>query len=59
MSNQNNPRFPCDPLNTLAVSIAAQVNEKELGMLAAIFTQLGDTLETIAAQREYCAPPRE
>ena len=65
MSNQNNPRFPCDPLtlttavNTLAVSIAAQVNEKELGMLAAIFTELGDTLETIAAQREYCAPPRE
>lgn len=65
MRNWNNPRFPCDPLtlttaiNTLAVSIAAQVSEKELGMLAAIFTQLGDTLGTIAAQREYCAPPSE
>ena len=53
----------CDPLalttaiNTLAVAIAAQLNDNELNMLAAIFNQLGDTLETIAAQREFCAPP--
>ncbi len=53
----------CDPLalttavNTLAVAIAAQLNESELALLAAVLTQLADTLETIAAQREFCAPP--
>lgn len=52
--------FNCDPLslttavNTLAVAIAAQLNGNELDMVAAIFNQLGDTLETIAAQREFC-----
>ena len=53
----------CDPLalttaiNTLAVVLAAPLSDNELAMLAAVFTQLGDTLETIAAQRELCAPP--
>lgn len=53
----------CDPLalttsvNTLAVAIASRLNNEELGLAAAILTQLGDTLETIAAQRERCAPP--
>ena len=28
---------------------------RELAVLAAVFTQLGDTLETIAAQREICS----
>lgn len=50
----------CDPLalttsiNTLAVAIAAQLNDEELGLVGAILTQLGDTLETIAVQRTYC-----
>ena len=44
-------------VNTLAVAIAAQLNESELALLAAVLTQLADTLETIAAQREFCAPP--
>lgn len=50
----------CDPLalttavNTLAVALAARLNDDELGLVAAILTQLGDTLETIAAQRERC-----
>ncbi len=53
----------CDPLtlttsvNTLAVAIAARLSDEELGLVGAILTQLGDTLETIAAQRERCAPP--
>lgn len=53
----------CDPLalttaiNTLAVAIAAQLNDNELALLAAILTQLADTLETIGAQRECCEPP--
>lgn len=52
----------CDPLalttavNTLAVAIASQLNDAELTLLGALLTQLGDTLETIAAQREVCAP---
>ena len=54
--------FNCDPLalttsiNTLAVAVAAQLNDNELNMVAAIFNQLGDTLETLAAQREFCSP---
>ena len=52
--------FNCDPLalttaiNSLAVAVAAQLNDNELDMVAAIFNQLGDTLETIAAQRAFC-----
>lgn len=54
----------CDPLalttavNTLAVSIADGLNDEDLALVAAILIQLGDTLETIAAQRERCAPKR-
>ena len=51
----------CDPLaltttvNSLAVAIAGQLNDEELGLVGAVLTQLGDTLETIAAQREMCS----
>lgn len=51
----------CDPLalttavNTLVVSIAGRLNDNDLTLLGALLTQLGDTLETIAAQRERCA----
>lgn len=51
----------CDPLalttavNSLAVAMAAQLNDEELGLVGAILTQLGDTLETIAAQRDLCS----
>ncbi|MCI8399999.1 MAG: hypothetical protein HFF90_11480 [Oscillibacter sp.] len=54
----------CDPLalttavNTLAVAIAARLNNQQLGLTAAILTQLGDTLATIAVQREICAPDK-
>ena len=49
----------CDPLalttavNTLAVAIAARLDNGDLA-LAALLTQLGDTLATIAVQRELC-----
>ena len=52
--------FNCDPLalttaiNSLAVAMACQLNDNELDMIAAIFNQLGDTLETISAQRTFC-----
>ena len=51
----------CDPLaltttvNSLAVAIASRLNDEELGLVGPILTQLGDTLETIAAQRAICA----
>lgn len=51
----------CDPLalttavNTLAVAIAGRLpDDRDLNLAAAIFTQLGSVLETIAAQRERC-----
>lgn len=53
----------CDPLalttsvNILAVAIASRLNDEELSLMAAILTQLGDTLGTIAVQRKQCAPP--
>ena len=43
-------------VNTLAVTIAAQLNDADLGLMAAILTQLGDTLATIAVQRERYTP---
>ena len=52
----------CDPLalttavNTLAVSIAKCLNDADLALAAAVLTQLGDTLATIAVQRERCGP---
>ena len=54
----------CDPLalttpvNTLAVSLAGRLNDEDLALAAAVLTQLGDTLATIAVQRERCAPER-
>lgn len=50
----------CDPLtlttavSTLAAAIAAQLNDSDLALAAALLTQLGDTLATIAVQRERC-----
>ena len=50
----------CDPLalttavNTLAVAIAGQLGDEDLELAAAILTQLGDTLATIAVQRSRC-----
>lgn len=54
----------CDPLalttavNTLAVGIAAQLDDQALAMAAAVLTQLGDTLATIAVQRGLCSPEK-
>ena len=50
----------CDPLalttavNTLAVSIAKNLSDEDLSLVSAILVQLGDTLATIAAQRQRC-----
>lgn len=39
----------------LANTIAANLSDDELALTAAVLTQLGDTLATIAAQRAICA----
>ena len=50
----------CDPLafttavNTLAAAVARNLNEDELALMAALLTQLGDTLATISVQRSIC-----
>lgn len=48
---------PCEltvSLSALASSIAAQLSDDELALLAAVLVQLGDTLATISVQREIC-----
>ena len=53
----------CFPVNSceLTVSVTAPANalaaersQEELSLLAAVLTQLGDTLATIAVQRSIC-----
>ena len=42
------------PITALANAIACQISDDELDLLAAVFTQLGDTLATISVQRDIC-----
>lgn len=46
-------------VNTLSAVLAQQLNDEELALLAAILTQIGDTLATIAVQRQLCSRSRE
>ncbi len=41
-------------ITALANAIACQISDDELDLLAAVFTQLGDTLATISVQRDIC-----
>ena len=48
---------PCEltaAITALANTIACQLTTDELGLVGAIFSQLGDTLTTIAVQRSFC-----
>lgn len=38
----------------LANAIACQLSDEDLDIAAAVFNQLGDTLETISLERQYC-----
>lgn len=46
-------------ITALANSIACGRTVDEINLLSAVFTQLGDTLATIAAQRSFCENFRE
>ena len=39
-------------ISTLSIAIAKDKTAEELGVLSAVFTQIGDTLATIIVQRE-------
>jgi serine/threonine protein phosphatase PrpC len=39
-------------ISTVSIAIAKDKSEEELNVLASVFSQIGDTLATIAAQRE-------
>lgn len=39
----------------LANTIAGQLSDDELELAAAVFSQLGDTLDTISVQRSLCS----
>ena len=41
-------------ITALANAIACQISDDELDLLAAVFTQLGDSLATISVQRVIC-----
>lgn len=41
-------------ITTLAVVLAKDKSTNEIELLAAVLTQLGDTLATIAAQKALC-----
>ena len=45
-------------ITALAAALAAGKTPGEISFLGVVFTQLGDTLATIAAQRELCGPER-
>ncbi len=52
---------PCElttGVTALANVLASGLSDDELGMTAALFTQLGDTLATIAVQRSICGPSK-
>ena len=54
MRNRNwDPTALAAAVNILAISIAGQLDDSQLDMAAAVFNQLGDTLATIAVQREF------
>ncbi|MBQ8598585.1 MAG: hypothetical protein IJ411_00500 [Oscillospiraceae bacterium] len=48
---------PCEltaSITAIANTLACQLTVDELNLLGAVLNQLGDTLQTIAAQRSLC-----
>lgn len=46
-------------ITAAAVAMAKDKSENEINLLGAVFSQLGDTLETIAAQKACCSSNNE
>ncbi len=43
-------------IGAFAAALATELSSAELAVLAAFFTQLGDSLGTILARRAFCDP---
>lgn len=43
-------------ITALANSLACRLDADEISLLGAVLTQLGDTLNTIATQKNLCSP---
>lgn len=41
-------------ISALASLMASRLSDSELALTAAVFTQLGDTLATLAVQKDFC-----
>lgn len=54
MGDRMNPCELTASVTALANAIACQLSDDDLGLAAAVFTQLGDTLATLAVQRARC-----
>ncbi len=53
---------PCElpmMISAIACCIAEGRSADEIGLISSIFSQLGDTLDTIAAQQALCTPGNE
>lgn len=46
-------------ISALACAIAKDQTPEQLALLSAFFSQLGDTLDTIAAREALCCPTQE
>ena len=46
-------------VSALANALAQRLDDEELSLLGAVFNQLGDTLSTIAAHRNFCENRQE
>ena len=51
MDISRDPLVLTTAVNTLAVALAARLNDADLELTAALLVQLGETLETISVQR--------
>lgn len=53
---------PCQlttSVTALANALSCRLSDEEAALLAAVLTQLGDTLATIVTQKELCRSRRE
>lgn len=50
-----NPLELTSAITALSNAIACGLNDEQLGLAAAVFTQIGDTLATISVQRSICS----
>ncbi|NLF80590.1 MAG: hypothetical protein GX572_05300 [Clostridia bacterium] len=53
---------PCEltmSITAIANALAKEMSDEQLELAAAAFSQLGDTLATIAASRSLCGPRQD